>query len=131
MSERCLLGLRGFVELLERELPQRLEHEEPRLADRLEEALVDERRDRVEIGARDGGGGVEREAAAEDREPTECDSLRIREQVVAPLDRVPQGLLPLRRVARAAGQEWQRLFKPLEDRTRREQLRACGGELDC
>src|ERR1700675_967756 len=101
MSKRCLLGLPGFVELLERELPQCLEHEEPRLADRLEEALVDERRDRVEIGASDGGGRVEREAAAKDREPTECDPLCVQEQIVAPLDRRAEGLLPLRRVSRA------------------------------
>ena len=65
----------GF-ELLERELAQRLQHQQPFVADRLEQALVDERGDGVEVGARDRFGRVEREATAEDCEPAEGDALR-------------------------------------------------------
>ena len=55
-----------------------------------DEALVEERRERVEVGVADRLGVRERAAAAEDREPGEEPLLVVVEQVVAPGDRGAQ-----------------------------------------
>ena len=58
-----------------------------------DEALVDERLERVEVGVGDRLGRLERAAAAEDREPREERAARLVQQVVAPLDRRAERLL--------------------------------------
>src|SRR5207253_7706496 len=58
-----------------------------------------------DLGSRNLLGRLERPAAGEDGQPTEDPLLLRCEQVVAPADRRPQGPLPLRRIARAAGQQ--------------------------
>ena len=79
-----------------------------------EQALVDERAERVELGFADLLGGLERAAAGEDGQAGEELLLGLVEQVVAPGDRRPQRLLALRGVARAAGQQRQPVLEPLE-----------------
>ena len=74
--------------------------------------LVHEPRQSVEVGARDLLGGLERRAAGEDREAGERLGLVPIEETMAPLDRCPQGALAIRKVARTAAQEVQRLREP-------------------
>ena len=52
------------------------------------------------------------------------------EQVMAPGDRRPQGLLPVRQVAAATSEQAQRVFQPGQDRLRRQQLDPRRGQLD-
>ena len=114
------------------ELTALLEPHERELADRLQQdvapavpaqqALVDQRRDRVETRLADVLGRVERAPAREDPQPGERASLRRLEQVVAPGDRRAQRPLPLRRVARAAGQQRQAPFQAARKVLRREGL---------
>ena len=63
------------------------------------------------------------------RRPKSSCSRRV-QQLVAPLDRRAQGLLPGGRVARARGQERQALVESSEELVRAEQRDACGGQLD-
>src|SRR5205085_10632099 len=114
----------------ERVLANRREQPEPRLSvaavPLADEALVDERRDRVERPAdrlvvrAHRVCDLERAAAAEDAEPREQPLLGRVEQVVAPLDRRSQRPLPLGEVARAAGEETEALAESGEDRLGRE-----------
>ena len=67
-----------------------------------EEALLDERLERVEVGLAHLLGRLERAAAGEDGEAGEEALLFWREQVVRPVDRRAQGALALGEVARAA-----------------------------
>ena len=131
MTQRVLLA-RG-LEPLERELPDRLEHPEALLAVRIgaaaEEALVEQRRQRVEVGAADLLGVLERGAAAEHREPGEERLLVLVEQVVAPGDRGAQRGMALVGIA-AALEEVEPLPDPLEQLLGAEQLHPRGGELD-
>ena len=109
---------RSRARLLARELADRLEHREP-LAAAAQQAVVDERRERLEhVVAADRLRGVEREAAGEDREPREEPARVVVEQVDAPLDRRAQRALALGDVARAARQQRQPLLEPREDRGR-------------
>jgi hypothetical protein len=82
----------------------RLDREPGRVDDR-----QDQGPDRVELGAADRLGRLERAAAGEDGEPGEEALLALVGQVMAPRDRVPQRPLPLGQVARTAGQERQAL----------------------
>ena len=107
----------------------RLEHREA-LAVPSDEALVDERAERVELGVADGLRGLEREAAAEDRQRGEQSALLGIEQVVRPGQRPLQGAMPLRCVAVAALEQLQRRVQPGEDRVWREQPDARGRELE-
>ena len=95
-----------------------------------QQALVDERLQRVEVGAADLLRGLQRAAAAEDRKPGEELLLPFVEQLVAPLDRAAERALALGQVSRAAGEEPQPLLEPLEDLRRRERLHARGGQLE-
>jgi hypothetical protein len=104
-----LLGLSRVPEVLRGVLANRLEHPVT-LARMANQTLVDERLQRVEIGLRDRLGGFESAAAEEDGEPAEEALLVLGEQVVAPLDRRPEGALPLRSVSSAAREEWQALL---------------------
>ena len=80
------------LEPLGRVLPDRLEHPET-LPLPAEQALVDQRLERVDVGVADLLGRLERAAAAEDRQAFEQEPLLFVEEVVAPFDRRPQGLL--------------------------------------
>ena len=95
-----------------------------------EKALVDERLERVQVGARHLLGVGERAAAREGRKVGEGLLLGSREQLVAPVDRRPQRALPLGQVPGTTGQERQALREALEDLVGRERLDARGGELE-
>src|SRR5438309_1793023 len=88
---------------LSRVLPDRLEKQETALADRLEEAPVDQTGDLVEVGSGDDLRGFDGETAGEDGEPAERALQWLLQQLVAPGDRRAQRLLPLRRVASSSG----------------------------
>src|SRR5207253_60618 len=75
-------------------------------------------------------GGLERAAAGEDTESDERDALLRAEQVVAPVDGRREGLLPCGRVSRAGREQVGLALEPLQDLSRREQLRAGRGKLD-
>src|SRR5262249_5191109 len=87
----CLDRLTGRVELLQPELPQRVEHGVPgrtTLRPRgPEQALGAERRDPLECAAGDRLGGVQAESTREHREPAKEALLLRREEIVAPGDR--------------------------------------------
>jgi hypothetical protein len=120
----------------------RLEEREPRLTGRLlapHKALVDERRQPVErVHAQLGGrashglGSGEVEAAAEHGQPLEHPAGGPVEQLMAPLDRTPQGPLPLRDVRGACGapRQVQAALEPLVDGSRCQEAQPCGRELD-
>ena len=132
LSPQCVL-LARCLQPLPRELADRLEHPEALLAVRIgaaaDEALVEQRRQRVEVGVADRFGGLERGAAAEHREPGEELLLVLVEQVVAPRDRGAQRCMALVGVA-AALEEVEPLPDPLEQLLGAEQLDPRGGELD-
>jgi hypothetical protein len=98
----------SLPKLLERVLADGLEHEEPVVADRLDEAVVDERPKAVELRIADFLGGFQWERAREDREPGEELAGGRVEEVVTPFDRRTQRPLALGRVAGTAGQESER-----------------------
>ena len=129
-------GVRALLEACERVSPNRLEHREARLAVGLlllaEQAVVDERRDSGEssLGAADRLCGLQRAAAREDGELREELTILRSEQVVAPVDRRAESLLPRRLVARAAREQLEAALQPGEQRLRREQLRPRGRQLD-
>ncbi len=124
-----LARVREPFEPLCRELADRLEHPVA-VAGAAEQALVDQRRDRVDVGAADLLGGLERAAAGEDGQPGEDVLLARRQQVMAPGDRRAQRALPLRRRARAPREQRQPLFESLEQDGRRESLHTSSGEFD-
>src|SRR6266540_509284 len=125
-----LVGLAGLLELLGRVLANRLEHQEAVVRDRLQEAEIDERAQRVEVRVTNLLGGGKWEAPGKDREPAEED-LRLRvEQVVTPLDRCPQCSLVFRDVPGAAGEKGQGVIEALQKQIRAQELRARRGELD-
>ena len=77
-----------------------------------------------------GGDGFQREIAGEDRQPPKHRRLLFRQQIVAPVQRRAQGLMPRQRGAPARGQQPEAvveqdrdLFRPPHERTR-------SGELD-
>ena len=99
-----LVFLVSLPEPLERVLADRREHEEPVVADPLDEAVVDERAEVVEVGAAHVLGRYEWERAREDREAGEQLAAPRVEQLVAPLDRRAHCLLALgARVHRRSG----------------------------
>ena len=110
--------LAGSSELLQREIADRLEHPETNLAV-ADKALLDERLERVEIGACNLLRRPERAASGEDRQPGKERLLGFCEQVVAPLDRCPQRRLAGIGVP-AAGKEIEPVGKPLENLSGRE-----------
>ncbi len=135
---RLAVVLRGLRQALRGVIADRLQHEEPRLAvirlDLPHEALVHERSHAVE-GVEVAAGGdrlrrLEREPAAEHREPAEEPLLGFVEQVVAPGDRAAERLLALREVARAAREQLERLPQARQDRLGLEELHARRRELD-
>ena len=117
-------------EQLRCELADRLEEEKAIVADGLQQAQVDQRGQRLEVGVADLLGRLERESAGEDREAREEPTALLVEEVVAPRDRRPQCALTLRCVARASGEERQSSIESLEQRLRSEELGPGGRELD-
>jgi hypothetical protein len=111
------------------ELPDRLEHEEAPGRRLAQEALVDERRDQVDVGPADGLGRLELEASRKDREPRKRQLLVLAEQLVTPGDRAPQRALAYRRVACSRRQEVEAALEAPEDLAWPEHLDAGGGEL--
>ena len=69
---------------------------------------------------------VERKAAHEHPEQAEDTFLRRRQEAVAPPDRVAQGALPGRGVARAVREHWQSAVEAGQQGTRRQQPNAGG-----
>ena len=95
-------------------LPHHLEHAEAGgLARRLgrHQGLVDETTEHVDDVAdrRDGGGGIEVEAAGEHGQTTEHDTLVVEQEVVAPVEGGGQGLLAVRMAAPATGEDGERI----------------------
>jgi hypothetical protein len=125
-----LLFVAASPELLASELADRLEHDETVVADRLDQAVVDERGEVVELRTTDVLGCLQWKRTREDPEPGEEGAGARVEEVVAPLDRRTQRPLPLRRVAGTRRQEGESRVEPVEEPLGREQLRPRGGELD-
>src|SRR5215510_12772053 len=88
-------------EALACELADRLQHREPAVS-LADEALVDERGERVQVAVADRLGRLERPAAGEDRETCQEVLFTGLEEVVAPLDRGAQRALPLGEIPRSA-----------------------------
>ncbi len=135
-GRRRLAALR---QLLQRVGADRLQHREARLpirvGRRVHESLVDQRRHPVQDVARaraDGHrlGRLQGEAADEDGQPAEQRPLLAGQQVVAPGDRVAQGPLPRRGVARAPRQQGQAVRQPGQQGRRSEHLGAGRRQLD-
>ena len=123
------LGLStGGATQLGSELSDRLEHPEP-LAGVPDEALVDERLENVEVGGAHLLGCLECAATLEDRQTSEQLLFLLAEQVVRPLDRCAQRLLPRVLVA-AALQQVEAVRQPFEDLRGREHARPGGRQLD-
>ena len=125
--------LAGHVEPLPGELADRLEHPEALLAVRVgaaaDEALVEQRGKRVEVGLAHLLGVVEGAAAAEDGEAREEALLVAVEQVVAPGDRGAQRGVALVGVT-AALEQVEPLRDPLQQLLGAEELDPRGSELD-
>ena len=138
-------------ELRQTEFAHRLEHHEALFAVgtfvEIHEALIQQRTKPVEdilvldrpprrIVLTQRLGGREGASAREDRQSPEQPLLARREEVVAPDHRVAEGPLMGRHVARAASEQLQRraagrAVEALEQRLRREHLRARCRELEC
>src|SRR5436190_9173800 len=118
------------LEQLACELPDRLQHPEAAALPAAEQALLEQRLERVEVGLAHLLGRLDREAAGEDGEAAEQLLFRLVKELVAPLDRRAQRPLALRRVSSAAREDRQRALEALEQLVGREQARARRGELD-
>ncbi len=127
------------VRLLDRELADRLEHHEPRLAvhtlDLPQEALLDQRGERIDDVAADILGtdsldGLEPRSPCEDGEPRKQRAIGLVQHVVAPCDRRAQGLLPLGKVARATGEQPEPVGQAAEHRLGCEDADTCRRQLD-
>ena len=95
-----------------------------------QEALLDKRLQRVEVGLADLLCGLEGATPYEEREAAEERLLRSREEVVAPFDRGMQRALAPWDIVRTAGQERQSFLQTLEDLVRRQRDHAGGSQLD-
>ena len=131
----------GGDQAFQRMLANCLKHPEAQVAGRLflaQEVLVDQGRhavDHVEVQIRPAScdhrfGRGQRAAADEHREATIQHLLVRSEQVVAPGDRLAQGLLANGQIAGPACQRSQPVLQPREQRLRRENVDTRGGELD-
>jgi hypothetical protein len=121
-----VLGLGGVVEALERVLADRVQHPQAPAAPAAEEALDEERLERVEVCAADCLRGLRRKASSEDGQAAEQLLLVSLEKLVAPLDSRAQRTLALRGVAQARREERQPPLEPREKLVRIEERDACG-----
>jgi len=120
--------------------PDRLEHRvsnDLAIGSRDDEALVDERRQRVDhVSAELGRGPAYRDSLLdptttdEDREPSEQRPTRRIEQVVAPRDGLVQRPLMVWRVAVGPRQQAGPLYEPIEDACRAQERDPRRGQLD-
>ena len=129
MAPADLVGVGRFLEPLEREFADRLQHRVARLV-AAEQVLVEQRAERVDVCVADGLGAFQRPAARKDGEARERPPFMVVQKVVAPSDRRSQRSLPLRRIARARGQQRQSLLEPFEQLRRRKHVYARGRQLD-
>jgi hypothetical protein len=137
------VALADSVELLQSKLADGLQHREAHtviwLLSHRHEVLVDEsfeRRNDIDLGhvSRDGFGGVQRPAAGEDAEATEERLLAGGHEFVTPDHRFAQGLLPLRKIERAASQHGKDLAgsrQARQHRGGRQESCSRGGQFDC
>ena len=123
-------GLACVGKPLERVLADRLHEQEAAVADRLQQARVDEHRDAVEVRGAHLFGGGEGERAREDGDAGQQPAGVLVEQVVAPLDRGSERSLALVRVPRPAREERQRRLEAVQEPLRPEELRARGRQLE-
>ena len=123
-----LVRLTRVLESLERELADRLQHPEAGVREP-DQAPVHQRLRYVQIGTADGLGRFQRAAAGKHREPREQALLVAREQVVAPCNRRPQGLLTRLGVP-AAHEQIEPLRKTLQDLGRGQHARPGRSQLD-
>ena len=136
--------LSGLREPLERVLADRLQHAHARdrwpsssTASRLclasdstsVEQVDGDNPARILVGA-DRLDGVEGGAAAKDAESGKKRLLRRFEEVVAPVDRGAERLLPCGEIARSAGEEGQARLQPCQELRGRQEPGARGGQLD-
>ena len=126
-------------ELLEPELPDRLQHAEARVrvgcGQGPHQTLVGEGGDAGEdieraVLTKDRLRRLERPTATEDGQPPKERRLVPLEQVVAPGDGVAQGALPRRSIARSTGKDGQATFQPFLKGVRRQESDPRRGELD-
>ena len=141
MGAARLFPLSRSPQALQPELPDVLQHAESRLRLRSlglpEQALVHERANRIQ-GARPAFhlpgayllGPLQREAAHEHCQPSEEWPLLGLQEVIAPGDGLPQGLVAGRPVPRPTLEEVQPAPEPLQDRVRGEELDPGRRQLD-
>src|SRR5439155_22163756 len=110
-------------------LANRLEHGEAAVS-LADEALVDERGERLQIAVANGFGRLARTAAGEDRETIQELLLTRLEQVVAPGDGGPQRPLPLGCVPRPTREERQPLLQASEQSIGGQYVHARRRQLD-
>ena len=82
------------------------------------------------VATADGLGGLERASASEHRQPSEDALLIVEQQVIAPLDDGPEGLLPWQRGPRTACQEAEAIVQPGCQLVYGDGAHAAGGQLD-
>jgi hypothetical protein len=133
-------GLRAGLELLGAVFADRLQQVHPRPARRAARRGGDRHPDQVPghqggeaghgVHPAHGLGRVEGAAAGEHAQLAEQPLLGRAQQFVAPGDRVPHGLLPVRQVVRAVHQLWQPAGQPGQQVTGRQQRKPGRGQLD-
>ncbi len=126
--------------LLSRVLPDRLQQPVASLRTTLvdlDQRLVNQMCQQIEhmfgrdVGSRtDGLGGVELATAGKHRQPSQDDSLRFHQQVVAPVERRAQAVLTFRGRPCAFSQEAQRIVEPLIDLFECQHTNPSRGKLD-
>src|SRR5919109_1791694 len=116
-----LVRLTRLLETLDGVLPDRLEHREA-LDLPPNEALVEQRRENVDVGLAHRLGGLECEPTREDGQSAEEPLLFGRTKLVTPLDRRPERLLTLWEVAPRGCQRRQPAIEPAEELTGRQHL---------
>src|ERR671932_2521324 len=116
------------VELLDREVTDRLKHPITIRVAHADEALVDKRREDVQITIANTLDRVECRSACENAKPAEQGLLLFVEEIVAPFDRRPQCPLARRRISRCGRKNRSMPLKPLEKCGRGQNLYTSSGE---
>ena len=129
MTKAERVGLAALLQTLGRILADRLKHEEPSSRRLPQQALVDQRPERLQVHRAHPLSSFELEAAWKHCEAREESALVLGEQLVAPADRGAERPLPLRRIAGARRQQV-RAAESFEDLLRPQDLHPSRGELD-